>query len=127
MLFGTSKKRDDKHLNVSYRDKPINETTYYKYLGILLDQSLLLTGNFAEVYKKASSQLRLLHKLRNHVDQDVAKKIYQTMTIPILTFSSTASHWSMQPSVSNLRVLKQEFLISSKTNHYLRSSTWLKN
>ena len=63
MLLGTSKKRDDKHLHVSYRDKPINETTYYKYLGILLDQSLLLTGNFAEVYKKASSRLRLLHKM----------------------------------------------------------------
>ena len=53
MLFGTRKKRDDKHLNVSYRDKHINETTYYKYLGILLDQSLFLSGNFAEVYKKS--------------------------------------------------------------------------
>jgi hypothetical protein len=91
MLFGTNKKRGNKHLNVSYRDEPINETTSYKYLGILLDQSLTLSENFAQTYKKASSRLHLLHKLRVHVNQDVAKRIYQTMILPILTYSSTAS------------------------------------
>ena len=48
MLFRTHIKRGNKQLNVSYQNELINETTFYKYLGILLDQSLSLSESFAQ-------------------------------------------------------------------------------
>ena len=44
MIFGTSQKIKNKVLKVKYRQNEISLTTSYKYLGILLDQSLTHTS-----------------------------------------------------------------------------------
>ena len=86
MLFGTRRKLKDLKLNVSFHNKNVTETTQYKYLGIVLDQSLLLNNHFQKTYKKASSRLRLLSKVRPLLTIKAANTLYLALVVPILTY-----------------------------------------
>ena len=55
-------------------------------LGVQLDSSLTLCSDFDNKYKKASGRLRLLAKIRNHLDIESAKAIYRSMVLPKLTY-----------------------------------------
>ena len=67
----------------------MNETTQYKYLGIILDQHLNLHEYLATVYKKASSRLKLLKRVRSNLTSEIAGKIYHSMIQPIVTYCPT--------------------------------------
>ena len=88
MLFGTAKNiaKQPKTLNVIYRNKSINATISYKYLGVDIDRSLNLNSNFDRTYKKACGRLKLLRKIRPFLNVTAAKAIYQGMVVPILTY-----------------------------------------
>ena len=92
MLFGTSiriAKQDHKELRILYRDVPIHNTHTYKYFGYILDPNLTLNENFEKSYKRFSNRLRLLYKLRNNITTEAALYIYQSMILPIMTYSGT--------------------------------------
>ena len=93
MVFGTSKKlaTTSAVINVKYKDHSINVTTNYKYLGVNLDQTLSLNKHFDSSYKKASSRLRLLMKLRHLLTSHAAKSIYETMVLPVMTYCCLVS------------------------------------
>ena len=82
MLFGTSKRLV---MNVTFRDKNINFTRY-KYLGCIIEPNLSMGSNFESSYKKASSRLRLLHKLRPYLTADACATLYKSMVVPVLTY-----------------------------------------
>lgn len=66
MLFGTSKrlKSSGKELAITYNGVPINFVTQYKYLGIIDDDNLAMSDNFNRSYRRASSRLRLLERMK---------------------------------------------------------------
>ena len=64
----------------------INNTTEYKYLGVLVDTSLNLNSYFDKCVKHASGRLRLLAKLRSFMDNATASTIYRTMILPTFTY-----------------------------------------
>ena len=88
MLFGTSKRlsKQPPVMNVTFRGKNINFTTRYKYLGCIIEPNLSMGSNFESNYKKASSRLRLLHKLRPYMTADACATIYKSMVVPVLTY-----------------------------------------
>ena len=88
MLFGTSQKVKNQSLDISYRFTKITNTTCYKYLGVKLDQNLSLSEHIESVYKKASSRLYLMKRVRPQLTTDAALTLYKTMLIPIFTYCS---------------------------------------
>ena len=88
MLFGTAKRlaTAPKSLELKYKVKIINATTSYKYLGVKLESTMTMQEHFNSTYKKASSRLTLLSELRYLLTDEAAKTIYQTMTLPVLTY-----------------------------------------
>ena len=89
LLFGRSQRivKENNELNVMYRGVKSLNTSQYKYLGIEVESTLNLTYHFEKCYKRASSRLRLLIKLRPHLDMTAATAIYRTMIQPTFTFS----------------------------------------
>ena len=67
MLFGSSKrlKSSGNKLEITFADTLVNFVTSYKYLGITVDNTLTLNDNFNLSYKKASSRLRLLERMKS--------------------------------------------------------------
>ena len=88
LLFGTSKKVAN-HLEdfeIYVNDTKITFTKQYKYLGVPVDSSLNMNSFFDTCYKKASSRLNLLAKLRHMLDIDAARYIYHCMILPTFTY-----------------------------------------
>lgn len=90
MLIGTAKRlslnTDD--FTVNYRDTQINHVFSYKYLGILIDSTLNFSQQFDRSYKKASSRIRLLERIRPNITSKVAGMIYRLMILPVFTYCS---------------------------------------
>ena len=87
LLFGTSQRiaKQNESLGVIYRGSKIKNTTQYKYLGI--DRTLNLNTHFEKCFKCASSRLRLLAKVRDFLDFTSAEAVYDSMILPIFTYS----------------------------------------
>ena len=76
MLFGTSRRlKSSNQLRLKFGDNVINNTKSYKYLGTTLDTHLNLGDQFDKVYKKASTQTKLLSKIRKFLTPDAVKAI----------------------------------------------------
>lgn len=90
MLFGTSKRLHAAGgIQVCYNQQKINFTTTYKYLGTIMDSQLNLNENFEKSYKKASSRLRLLERMRCYLTTKAAHLVYIMMIVPTITLSCT--------------------------------------
>ena len=86
MLFGTAKRLctvKDHNFEVKIKNRIINNTILYKYLGVKLDITLNLGINFNEMYRKASGRLRLLYRLRNSITIHTANCIYRSFIVPL--------------------------------------------
>ena len=65
MLFGTTKLlKTAGEIDVLYNNQRINFTETYKYLGNIVDHHLNFSENFEKSYKKGSSRLLLLERMR---------------------------------------------------------------
>ena len=89
MLFGTParlKNLDD--LNIKINGVAVSNTRTYKYLGVNLDRSVTFCEHSTKTYKKATSRLRLLKRIRSNLTVAAARAIYNTMILPTFTYCS---------------------------------------
>ena len=102
MLFGTTKSlKTAGKIDVLYNNQRINFTETYKYLGNIVDHHLNFSENFEKSFKKASSRLRLLERMRCYLTSKAARLVYIKMIIPLLTSSCT-----LKPPCNNTQMLK---------------------
>ena len=87
IILGTSiRVKKVAQLNIQIKGTSINQTSLYKYLGTHLDSTLQLNGNFNSKYKKLSSRLQLLSKLRPNLTVKASKMIYTNIVLPVFTY-----------------------------------------
>ena len=122
MLLGTSKRiatvaSDSRDLNLFCNGTKINCTQSYKYLGTILDQQLNLAANFDQKYKKASSKLGLLRKLKPLMTIKAANAIYTSAIIPALIYNCIVQ---LNLTRTQLKKLKS---IEARASSILKSKT----
>ena len=112
MLFGTNSRlsKQNQNVKISYRANEINCTETYKYLGVNLDPTLNLGEHFSYVYKKASSRLRLLRRIRPQLTNIAALRVYQSLIIPIITYCSLTNYFSQSYRFRLLELLETRAL-----------------
>ena len=90
LLFGTHQKlsKIPRELIVCYNHRKIHNTKSYKYLGVEINASLNLNSQFDKNYKKASSRLRLLTRLKPFLTREAARSIFSHMVMPIFMYCS---------------------------------------
>ena len=106
MILGTAKrlgKDDEADLNVKYGDKTVTRVTTYKYLGLIIESSLNFQEHFQRSYRKASSKLGLLERIRLNLTPTARRLIYQMMILPLLTYSSVVN---LNLTPTNIYLLK---------------------
>ena len=118
MIFGTSiRVKKAAPLNIQIKGTSINQTSSYKYLETHLDSTLALNGNFNSKYKKVSSRLRLLSKLRPNLNVKASKMIYTNIVIPVFTNCGTVNLNLSRTSLGKLdRIHERAVGILTKTN-----------
>ena len=87
MFFRTAKrfsKEENLSLSIAIGTRVINFRRSYKYLGFLLDQSLIFNQQLQNVFRKNSGKLKLFQKIRSSLTIPAAATIYQSMIIPLI-------------------------------------------
>ena len=90
LLFGTSQRiaKINKSFEVKFNNQYINETKSYRYLDVEVDHTLNLNPHFDKTYKKMTSRLRLLNKLRPNMTASAAASIYNMVIVPLFPYCS---------------------------------------
>ena len=73
-------------LNVKLNGVNVIETNTYDYLGVKLDKNLNFAEHLGKIYKKASSRVKLLARVRHNIGPTTAQIIYKTMILPVLLY-----------------------------------------
>ena len=87
MLLGTSKKLKKDYLDLIYGNTPIYVAEAYKYLGTIIDPNLHLTQQFNKMYKQVSAKRKLLNKLKQYLNEEAFKHVYNSLIRPLLTYN----------------------------------------
>ena len=67
-------------------DEPVEKTSCFKYLGVFLDSSLRFHKQVDTVYSRLSKASGISFRLRNHLDESSAKKIYFAFVQSVLNY-----------------------------------------
>ena len=89
MVFGTKKRLsclNNPPKKIQYNNTIINFTISYKYLGLLVNNTLNMSEHITMTLKKASSRVHLLRRIRYFIDSHTAATIYNSMIVPLLTY-----------------------------------------
>ena len=67
-------------------NQPINVTNSYKYLGVEIGHSLDLNSHFERTYKKMTTRLRLLSRMRTFLTAEAALTAINMLIAPLFTY-----------------------------------------
>ena len=90
LLFGTHQKltKIPRDIKIVYDNQTINTTKSYKYLGVEINASLNLNTHIDKNFKKMSSRLKLLRKIRPYLTMKGTKCVLSHMIMPVMTYCS---------------------------------------
>ena len=88
MVFGsnyTVNKVDNINLNVG--STQIELVKKYKYLGVVLDNTLTFSEHVKYLKGKIVGRIKMLGKLRPLVGQEIALSLYKSLILPVLDYA----------------------------------------
>jgi hypothetical protein len=87
VLYGSPQKLSrQSECNITMNTTIINQAKEYEYLGVTLDRHLTLSSQVSKVYKRVSSRLGQLSRIRSNINPYVAERIYRAMINPIMFY-----------------------------------------
>ena len=88
LSFGTSKKLSmlEREIEIKIMNQPINVTNSYKYLGVEIEHSLDLNSHFERTYKKMTTRLHLLNRMRTFLTAEAALTAVNMLIVPLFTY-----------------------------------------
>ena len=78
--------RKTQPVSLKISDRPVEQMTYVKYLGLIIDCHLNWKKHAHEVSKKISRGIGILSKLRHFVTNDILTQLYYSLVYPFLTY-----------------------------------------
>ena len=100
----------------------VNEADQYEYLGITLDKHLNLTLQVNKLYKRITSRINLLSRIRHAISPTAAESIYSTMINPLLLYCYPIYAGLSCSNKSRLQSLQDRAKVIVSTE---RSKIWL--
>ena len=90
MLCGTAIRiSKSEELRLFWGGERILQSSCYKYLGNIVNPTATMSDDFDEKYKKVSSQLKKLWKIKGSLSVGARIKIYEMMILPLLIYTFT--------------------------------------
>ena len=88
LSFGMSKRLSmlQREIKIKIMNQPINVANSYKYLGVEIDHSLDLNSHFERTYKKMTTRLHLLNRLRTFLTAEAALTTVNMLIVPLFTY-----------------------------------------
>ena len=68
--------------------KSITESKSYEYFRVILDKNLNFNDHLEKTFKKISSRIMLLSRVRQNISSHTAETIYKMMILPVMLYCS---------------------------------------
>ena len=96
------------------RKKKVNQETYVKFLGVLLDSSLSWKPHITELSKKLSRTVGLFYKIRHYAPLETLKLFYYGIFFPFISYGVHV--WGLTyPTYLNKKIILQKKIIKCMT------------
>ena len=115
-MLGNHQKKIDYQVNLRIFDNdsqtflPLEQKSYVKYLGLLIDSNLSWKYHIGHITSKISKTVGIIARLRYYVPTSVLLRIYQSLIIPYLSYGIVVWGHAAQTYINQILVLQKRAL-----------------
>ncbi len=107
MLFGTRNKlKHAGNLPIIINGDVIEQVHEFKYLGVILDEYLNFESHVKYIYSKASRKIGAIRKVREHVGEGTALRLYKSLVLPHFDYCDTVYMTASMETLNRLQLLQ---------------------
>ena len=111
MAFGSrSKIKKCANVGITLNGEKLKMVPSYKYLGIILDQTLNFNQHIATVIQSVQHKILLLGKIKKYLKNEVALKIYKAMVLPYFDYADVIYDKASTSELDKLQRLQNRCL-----------------
>ena len=107
VLFGTGSRLANTNLSVNIDGKELTRVAEYKYLGVILDESLSWNAHVNYLISKVSKRLGILGRTRGSISMHTAGIIYRSFILPVLDYCDTVWNCYGRINADNIEKLQR--------------------
>ena len=111
VIYGTKSKVSKIHyLELKLNGENLSRVPFYKYLGVFLDTNLNFNKHVDVSKKLISHKLYLLSKIRKHINEYTATRIFQSMIAPLIDYGDVVYSGTSFKNLEKLQSLQNRGL-----------------
>ena len=119
VLFGTGSRLATANLSVNIDGKELTRVAEYKYLGVILDESLSWNAHVNYLISKVSKRIGILGRTRRNISMHTASIIYRSFILPVLDNCNTVWNCCGRTNTDkkNYRDVRQGLSMQTNSSH----------
>ena len=98
------------NVNRYIHGEKIDFVNSFAYLGIRIDHNLSMNNHVDSIYKKCTTKLGMLYKIRNFISQNTALSIYKAMIRPYMDYGDFIIDSALSSKVEKLERLQDRII-----------------
>ncbi len=107
MIFGTKTRlKTTGDAPIILNGDVIERVREFKYLGVILDETLSFDSHIQYIHNKASRKMGAIKKLRECVDKSTALRLYKSLVLPHFDYWDTIYMTASSESLNKLQLLQ---------------------
>ena len=107
VLFATGSRLATANLSVDIDGKELTRVAEYKYLGVILDESLSWNAHVNYLISKVGKRIGILGSTRRSISMHTAGIIYKSFILPVLDYCDTVWNCCGRTNADNIEKLQR--------------------
>ena len=110
--------KTNRDINIFYGDSILKQQRHFKYLGVVVDESLSWNNHVSYVASRVYPKLKLLSRISFFLSPEILLKIYKTTNLPIWNYGCIVWGFCSKKNSDFLERLQNKAMqIILRTNH----------
>ena len=110
--------KTNQDINIFYGDSILKQQRHFKYLGVVVDESLSWNNHVSYVASRVYPKLKLLGRISSFLSPEILLKIYKTTNLPIWNYGCIVWGFCSKKNSDFLERLQNKAMqIILRTNH----------
>ena len=110
--------KTNQDINIFYGDSILKQQRHFKYLGVVVDESLSWNNHVSYVASRVYPKLKLLGRISSFLSPEILLKIYKTTNLPIWDYGCIVWGFCSKKNTDFLKRLQNKAMqIILRTNH----------
>ena len=108
--YGTRHLLNNCHIKFQLNNTPLHSCKQYKYLGVILDETMKMESNFNYIFKRLSYKIFQFSKIRNYLDVNTRVLVYKQTIMPLAEYAGFMLNLNRKHDVEKLQKLQNRAL-----------------